>query len=135
VNARQAGSVEMVREAAILRQDPDFLWPSSSVMVEIAKENNVAIRKAEVILNSPMVVYSWEPVADGLEAAGLVKRQADGTRTIDLAQYLEAVLAGRSWVELGVAEFPQARIVSTDPNTSNSGFMFAGLVAIFWLAR
>ncbi|MEI8179075.1 hypothetical protein [Aestuariivirga sp.] len=130
LNARQAGSVEMVREAQILRQDPDFLWPSSSVMVEIAKENSVPIRRAEVILNSPIVVYSWEPVVAGLEAAGLVRRQADGTRTIDLALYLKAVLAGRSWSELGVGDLSgPVRIVSTDPNLSNSGFMFAGLVA------
>jgi hypothetical protein len=130
LNARQAGSVEMVREAQILQQDPDFLWPSSSVMLEIAKENPVAIRRAEVILNSPIVVYSWEPVADGLETAGYVKRQADGTRTIDLAAFITAVLGTKSWADLGVTELSgPARIVSTDPNLSNSGFMFAGLLA------
>lgn len=130
LNARQAGSVEMVREPQILQQKPDFLWPSSSVMVEIAKENRVEVRRSEVILNSPIVVYSWEPVATGLEAAGFVKRQADGTRAIDLEVYLRSMLAGKSWAELGVAVLSgPARIVSTDPNLSNSGFMFAGLVA------
>ena len=130
LNARQAGSVEMVREPQILQQKPDFLWPSSSVMVEIAKENRVEVRRSEVILNSPIVVYSWEPVATGLEAAGFVKRQADGTRAIDLEVYLRSMLAGKSWAELGVTVLSgPARIVSTDPNLSNSGFMFAGLVA------
>lgn len=130
LNARQAGSVEMVREPQILQQKPDFLWPSSSVMLEIAKENQVPFRRAEVILNSPLAIYSWEPVAAGLEGAGLVKTQADGTRTIDLAAYLRAVLAGKTWAELNVGELSgPARIISTDPNLSNSGFMFAGLVA------
>lgn len=130
INARQAGSVEMVREQQILQQNPDFLWPSSSVMVEIAKENHVAVRRSEIILSSPIAVYSWEPIAAGLEARGLVKRQSDGTRTVDLAAYLRAVLATKSWADLGVSELSgPARIVSTDPNLSNSGFMFAGLVA------
>ncbi len=130
LNARQAGSVEMVREPQILQQNPDFLWPSSSVMLEIAKENKVAFRRADVILNSPLVVYTWEPVATGLEDAGLVKAQADGTRTIDLAAYLKAVSSASKWADLGVKELVgPARIVSTDPNLSNSGFMFAGLVA------
>ena len=130
LNARQAGSVEMVRETQILKQEPDFLWPSSSVMLEIAKENHVPIRRAEVILNSPIVVYSWEPVAAGLEGVGLVRRLPDGTRAIDLAPFLKAVLATKNWADLGVTELSgPARIVSTDPNLSNSGFMFAGLVA------
>src|SRR5215470_12947111 len=53
LDARQAGSVEMVREPSLLGQHPQFLWPSSDVMVEIAKQSNVKIQKAQVIVNSP----------------------------------------------------------------------------------
>ena len=70
VDGKQAGSVEMVREQTLLQQNPAFLWPSSSVMVQIAKDNHVAVRRSEIILNSPLVIYSWENVANGLEAAG-----------------------------------------------------------------
>ena len=45
LDARVAGSVEMVREAALLSQKPQFLWPSSSIMVDLARQNGVAIRK------------------------------------------------------------------------------------------
>ncbi len=72
LDARQAGSVEMVREPSLLQQNPQFLWPSSDVMVEIAKQSHVKIQKSQVIVNSPIVIYSWEPVAEGLMKAGIV---------------------------------------------------------------
>ncbi len=130
LQARTAGSVEMVRAPEILAQLPQFLWPSSSVMIEIAKGSNLPVRKAQVILNSPIVVYSWSNVTDGLAKAGIVKPDAAGHLTVDLLAFLKAVLAEKTWADLGVGElFGKARIVSTDPNLSNSGFMFAGLVA------
>lgn len=129
LDARVAGSVEMVREQAILSQNPQFLWPSSAIMVDLARQSGVKIRKDQVILNSPMVVYSWQPVADGLSKAGLVTKTAEGIYELDLKALLDAVNRGDQWSALGVPElFGRVRIVSTDPNRSNSGFMFAGLV-------
>jgi len=130
LNGRQAGSVEMVRAPELLSQGPDFLWPSSSVMVEIAKENNVQVRRSQVVLNSPIVVYSWSNVVEGLVKAGAAARDAAGHATIDLLAFLKAVLADATWASLGVSDlFGKARITATDPNLSNSGFMFAGLAA------
>lgn len=129
LDARVAGSVEMVREAAILSQNPQFLWPSSAVMVDLARQSGVKVRKDQIVLNTPLVVYSWSSVADGLEKAGLVSTATDGSRQIDLNALLQVILKGGDWASLGVPQlFGQARIVSTDPNRSNSGFMFAGLV-------
>jgi len=129
LDARVAGSVEMVREKALLSQNPAFLWPSSSIMVELARKSGVAIRNDQVVLNSPIVVYTWQPVVDGLIKAGLVKVTADKQHQLDLAALLKALLADTEWSKLGVdALYGRARIVSTDPNRSNSGFMFAGLV-------
>ena len=65
-NPRQAGSVEMVRSPDLIAQDPDFLWPSSSVIVEIARQKGIRIRRDQVILNSPIVIYSWSLVSDAL---------------------------------------------------------------------
>ena len=129
LEARVAGSVEMVREKALLSQNPSFIWPSSSILVEIARQNGVKIRNDQVVLNSPIVVYTWQPVVDGLIKAGLVNVTADKHHQLDLAALLKAVLANANWSSLGVdALYGRARIVSTDPNRSNSGFMFAGLV-------
>lgn len=129
INSRVAGSVEMVREQALLSQNPAFLWPSSSIMVDIARQSGLKIRNDRVILNTPVVVYSWQPVVDGLTKAGLVTTTSEGQHQLDLKALLDAVLSGTTWSKLGVnALYGQSRIVSTDPNRSNSGFMFSGLV-------
>jgi hypothetical protein len=130
LDARQAGSVEMVREPSLLSQNPQFLWPSSDVMVEIAKQSKVKILRSQVIVNSPIVIYSWQPVADGLIKAGIVAKDHDNYYIVDTKRLLKAHIDGVSWASVDVGElYGKVRIVSTDPNRSNSGFMFAGLAA------
>lgn len=130
LDARRAGSVEMVRERALLDQKPQFLWPSSSVLVEVARQSGVKISRDQVIFNSPIVLYSWDRIADGLVKAGFAEAAGGPRYTIDLLKLLKAIIAGDSWAQIGVADlFGRARLVSTDPNRSNSGFMFAGLAA------
>jgi hypothetical protein len=130
LDARRAGSVEMVRERVLLDQKPQFLWPSSSVLVEVARTSGVKISRDQVIFNSPIVLYSWDRIADGLVKAGFAEPAGGPRYTIDLMKLLKAIIAGESWASLGVSDlFGRARIVSTDPNRSNSGFMFAGLAA------
>jgi hypothetical protein len=76
-----------------------------------------------------MVVYSWDTVAKGLVSAGLAQADGDARFRLDLGKLLTAILANKSWADLGVSGlFGSARLLSTDPNRSNSGFMFAGLV-------
>jgi hypothetical protein len=130
LDARRAGSVEMVRERALLDQKPQFLWPSSSVLVEMARSSGVKISRDQVIFNSPIVLYSWDRIADGLVKGGFAEPAGGPRYTVDLLKLLKAVVAGETWAALGVGDlFGRARIVSTDPNKSNSGFMFAGLCA------
>jgi hypothetical protein len=130
LDARRAGSVEMVRERALLDQKPQFLWPSSSVLVEMARSSGVKISRDQVIFNSPIVLYSWDRIADGLVKGGFAEPAGGPRYTVDLLKLLKAVVAGETWAAIGVGDlFGRARIVSTDPNKSNSGFMFAGLCA------
>jgi hypothetical protein len=130
LDARRAGSVEMVRERALLDQKPQFLWPSSSVLVEVARSSGVKISRDQVIFNSPIVLYSWDRIADGLVKAGLAEPAGGPRYFIDLTKLLKAIIAGDSWAAIGVTDlFGRARVVSTDPNRSNSGFVFAGLAA------
>src|SRR5215468_5751462 len=130
LDARRAGSVEMVREKALLDQKPQFLWPSSSVLVEVARASGVKISRDQVIFNSPIVLYSWDRIADGLVKGGYAEPAGGPRYKVDLSKLLKAIIAGETWAALGVTDlFGRARIVSTDPNKSNSGFMFAGLVA------
>jgi hypothetical protein len=130
LDARRAGSVEMVRERALLDQHPQFLWPSSSVLVEVARNNGLKISRDQVIFTSPIVLYSWDRIADGLVKGGFAQPGGGPRYTIDLLKLLKAIIDGESWTALGVADlFGRARVVSTDPTKSNAGFMFAGLSA------
>ena len=130
LDARRAGSVEMVRERALLDQKPQFLWPSSSVLVEVARNQGLKISRDQVIFNSPIVLYSWDRIADGLVKGGFAEPAGGPRYTVDLLKLLKAIIAGDTWAAIGVADlFGRARVVSTDPTKSNSGFMFAGLVA------
>jgi hypothetical protein len=51
LDARRAGSVEMVREHTLIDQKPQFLWPSSSVLVEVARASGLKISRDQVIFN------------------------------------------------------------------------------------
>jgi hypothetical protein len=61
----------MVREPALLNQKPQFLWPSSSALVEVARRSGTKISRDQV--NSPIVLYSWDRIADGLVTGGFAQ--------------------------------------------------------------
>src|SRR5919201_2136045 len=104
LDGRRAGSVEMVRERTLLDQKPQFLWPSSSVLVEVARGSGVRISRDQVIFNSPIVLYSWDPTADGLVKGGFAEPAGGPRYTIDLMKLLKAIIAGESWASVGVAD-------------------------------
>jgi len=94
LDARRAGSVEMVRERALLDQKPQFLWPSSSVLVEVARNSGLKISRDQVVLNSPIVLYSWDRIANGLVRSGYAEPAGGPRYTLDLLKLLKAIIAG-----------------------------------------
>jgi hypothetical protein len=124
----KAGSIEMARGPV---QGMDFIWPSSQTALEVFRERNAAaILRSEVVFNSPLVLYSWDSVAAAMEKQGIL-RGKDGVWFVkDFQKLADMVVSGRKWKEIGVAGlFGKVNIVTTDPALSNSGYMFAGLVA------
>lgn len=123
---RKAGSFEMLD---LSHDDLDFLWPSSQVALEKYREDYGATVADAVIFNSPIVFYSWWPIVSALEQEGLVQVDGD-VRRADLSPLLRAIQTDTAWSTLGVdAVFGPFGITSTDPLRSNSGNMYAGLVA------
>lgn len=123
---RKAGSFEMLD---LSHDGLDFLWPSSQVALEKYREDYGATIGDAVIFNSPIVFYSWWPIVNALERKGLVQTEGE-VRRAGLAPLLEAIRNDTSWSQLGVdAVFGAFGITSTDPLRSNSGNMYAGLVA------
>jgi hypothetical protein len=128
MQAERAGSIEQVRDDAYISRKPDFVWPSSAPLVELAKQKLKVVRD-QVIFNSPIVIYSWAPIADGLVRAGLATKEGRHYG-VDAHALIAAVLAAKPWSELGQTDlYGRVRMIATDPNKSNSGFMFAGLAA------
>jgi hypothetical protein len=128
LNTDRQGSVEQVRDPQLLARKPDFLWPSSAPLVELAKKN-VKVLNDQVIFNSPIVIYSWESIADGLVKVGMATKEAAHYR-VDAKALIQAVLDSKPWSDLGQSDlYGHVRLIATDPNKSNSGFMFAGLAA------
>ncbi len=124
----KAGSIEMVTSDAA---DRDFLWPSSQVALELYKNRaGNALAAGEVIFNSPMVLYSWDIVADALEKENLVAREGSSFFVTGFPKLIDMILQKKKWADIGLGElYGTMAIISTDPTKSNSGNMFAGLVA------
>ena len=126
VSFRRAGSFEML---GLSHDGLDFLWPSSQVALENYRLDFGSPLADAIIFNSPIVMYSWTPVVAELGERRLVAAP-DGVYRAPLEPLLRSILLGQTWGDVGVeAVFGRFSIASTDPLRSNSGNMFAGLVA------
>jgi hypothetical protein len=124
----KAGSIEMVTGKT---EGMDFLWPSSQVAFELYKTiQKNALAKGEVIFYSPLVLYSWDIVAEALIRQGVVQVRDSVYYVTDFPRLIRMVRDGTTWRSIGLAElYGKVTMISTDPNKSNSGNMFAGLLA------
>lgn len=125
---QKAGSIDMVKGDTT---GLDFLFPSSQVAQEIYKNQpNGKVAKSEIVLTTPIVIYSWDIVVDALEKDGIVKKQDNTYYIIDMSKMLEYIKTEKKWSDIGLdALNGPISIISTDPVKSNSGNMFAALTA------
>lgn len=127
VDYRRAGSIEMID---LPREEMDFLWPSSQVALELYRLRGGESVASETIFSSPIVLYSWAEIADALASQGIATRAGEGHVEADVARLLALELEGAAWGDIGMSQlFGNVVITSTDPTRSNSGNLFAGLVA------
>ena len=121
------GSLDMAVAPA---GDMDFIFPSSSLAAEVYRENGGSVRRAGDVFISPIVIYSWDRVADALMEQGIVAIDAQGVYLIDMAMLAELVGQDATWADIGLPElFGAISIFSTDPLRSNSGNLMTALVA------
>lgn len=129
LDATRAGSVEMV--TTLDTTGKDCLWPSNSVSVEMARASGKSVVADETIFNSPIVLYAWSDVADALTKAGVVRAATDGTLYADVQALGVLITSGKRWKEdLGLNIYGPFKVTSTDPVKSNSGLIWAALLAI-----
>jgi len=128
LDATRAGSIEMV--TTLDTTGKDCLWPSNMVAVELARSTGKAVSSVENIFNSPIVFYAWSEVTAALAKAGVVKGDAASGFTADVDGIGMLIRDGKRWKEdLGLNIYGSFRIISTDPAKSNSGNIWAGLLA------
>ena len=128
LDAAKAGSVEMV--TTLDTTGKDCLWPSNGVSVEMAKAAGKVVLAEENIFNSHIVLYAWSDVADALVKAGVVHAAPDGTLLADMTALAADITGGKRWKEdLGLNIYGAFKVTSTDPVKSNSGLIWAALLA------
>lgn len=127
VDATKAGSVEMV--ATLTAAGKDFLWPSNDIAVEFFRMAGGHQKKAEIIFNSPIVIYTGWDIAGALIREGIVEKRTEGYYIVQFKALLDMITQGRKWKDLGLNFYGSLSVRCTDPTKSNSGNMFAGLVA------
>ena len=81
-------------------------------------------------LNTPIVIYSWKPVAEKLKNEGIVTVADDGVHYItDMNKLINYILEGKTWSSIGLTDlYGNINIASTDPVSSSPGATYYGLL-------
>lgn len=126
VTYSKAGSLDMVRSS---HEGRDYLFPSSQTALDYYISQHGKPLQSEIIFNTPIVLYTWSMVSDALIKDGLVKDN-NGILTVDMLEMVKYIEQDTSWKDLGLPElYGNLSIQTTHPAKSNSGNMFAGLLA------
>ena len=127
LDATKAGSVEMA--TTLDTTGKDCIWPSTMVAVELARNSGKSVQGDQTIFNSPIVFYAWADVADALFAQGAVTKNGE-QYVADVAAIGQLIAEGKRWKEdLGLNIYGPFKVFSTHPAKSNSGNIWAGLLA------
>lgn len=126
VDATKAGSIEMVTGKT---DGLDFLFPSSQTAMELFTTAGKAATAKEKIMSSPIVFFSWSDVAAALEKEGIVQKRNGIAYVVDLPKLIGYIKSGKKWSDIGLNIYGPIKVISTDPVKSNSGNMYAALLA------
>ena len=126
VNYAKAGSLDMVTADL---EGRDYLFPSSSIALEYYEEVHGKPLQSEIIFNTPIVIYTHRLVADAFEKEGLITKEGD-ICYVDMKKLVALIDTDTKWSDIGVNElYGKISVDTTDPVKSNSGCMFAVLLA------
>ena len=122
----KAGSLDMVTADL---EGRDYLFPSSSIALEYYEDLKGKPVQSEIIFNTPIVLYTHRLVLDALDQQGLIT-ESDGVYFVDMNLLAELIQNDTKWSDIGVPQlYGKISVDTTDPAKSNSGNMFAALLA------
>lgn len=128
LNAVKAGSIEMV--TSLSPRGKDALWPSNRIAVSLFKNQGGQYLAEENIFNSPIVFHTFALVAKALEDHHYISSRDNILYATDMDGLMRTIQAGQEWKDIGLPQlYGRIAIASTDPKLSNSGNIFAGLLA------
>ena len=129
IDHREAGSRQIATGFDLSQED--FSFPSGEGATAKIIEGNNTTGSVDVFF-SPMVIATWQPIADILVANGLAQDQG-GWYTFDLEAYMAALQQGQRWNELNDADLynvnKQVLVTSTDVRRSNSAAMYLAMLS------
>lgn len=126
VDYSKAGSLDMMTADL---EGRNYLFPSSSIALEYYEELHGSPVQSEILLNTPIVLYTHKMVLDAFDSQGLITKDGD-VNYIDMAKLVELIQNDTAWADIGVLElYGTVSVDTTDPARSNSGNMFAALLA------
>lgn len=127
LDARPTSPGEMVRRGGA---EADFLWATSEVTAATYRLTGGPLIRAEEVLRSPLVLYTWSDVAEALAREGLAEAGAAGYYTVDMDALLGHLAEGRTWAEWGVEGLPgTVGVAPPDPRQSAVGGLYVELLA------
>ncbi len=108
----------------------DFIFPSSQVALEIIKNDNTTnMMGNEIIFNSPIVLYSWQPVADALISEGIAQNIQGIYYSVDMEKLVEYIKQEKSWEDVNINLYGKIKIICTDPLKSKFRQYVSGVTA------
>lgn len=126
VDYSRAGSLDMMTADMT---GIDYLFPSSSIAEEYYEDLHGSPLRSEIILNTPIVLYTHQAVVDALESQGLITSSGNAL-FIDMNRLIQLIQNDTAWADIGLPElYGNVSVDTTDPSSSNSGNMFAALLA------
>lgn len=127
IDASKVGSIDMV---ASTNPGVDALWPSSQIASELFRLHGGVPIADETIFNSAIVMYASTTVADALVAAKIAEKRDGSVYVIDCKKLFETGDGALTWVSLNLPRVNgKVKVYSSDPQKTNSGLMFAALLA------
>jgi hypothetical protein len=131
VTTESSGSREIATLGNLATQY-DFVFPAGvSAAEKIKRDQN--IKKSVQPFFSPMVIASWQPIAEILMANNIVKKRGDAYYIIDMPALFDLIINEKRWTDLkGNVLYPANKSIlvnTTDVRTSNSAAMYLALAS------
>ncbi|MGN9838394.1 three-helix bundle dimerization domain-containing protein [Nonomuraea sp. H19] len=128
VDVEPAGSRQIATSIDLGRYD--FAFPSSAPAGELIQRQR-RISTKYTPFSSPMAIATFQPIADLLTKAGVVKKGP--VPTFNVGRYLELVTTDTKWDQLtDNTVYPVNKnilVSTTDPRTSNSAAMYLAIAS------